>query len=60
MGISLLPRIALILWALAKGDKGGYQLEGSGFLKVNFAIMSWTAFSLLAGVGNANVSTKGM
>ena len=59
MGISLLPRVALILWALVKGDVGGYQFEGSGFLKVNFGIMSWTTFSLLAGVGNANVSTKG-
>ncbi|KAL3778651.1 hypothetical protein HJC23_008635 [Cyclotella cryptica] len=59
MGYSLLPRIGIILWSFLKGDRGGgYQLEGSGFLKANFVVMSWTAFSLLAGVGNANVSTK--
>ena len=45
MGYSLLPRIGIILWSFIKGDRGGgYQLEGSMFLKANFAVMSWTAF----------------
>ena len=60
MGYSLLPRIGIILWSLVKGDRGGgYQLQGSSFLKLNFAVMTWTAFSLLADVGNPNASTKG-
>jgi len=59
MGYSLLPRIGIILWSLVKGDRGGgYQLQGSSFLKLNFAVMTWTAFSLLADVGNPNASTK--
>jgi hypothetical protein len=60
MGYSLLPRIALIAWSFLKGEAGGYQIEGSTFLKINFGMMSWTAFSLLAGVGNSKISTKGM
>jgi len=70
MGCSLLPRIVLIAYSLARsvlaaagGGEGGekikeYQLRGTGFLKLNFLMMSWCAFSLITGAGNPTVSAK--
>lgn len=39
-------------------EKRDFQLRGSGFLKLNFAMMSWTAFALLTNIGNPKISTK--
>ena len=47
MGYSLLPRILIILFSFLQKGKEDYQFKGSNFLKVNFAMMSWTSFSLL-------------
>lgn len=49
MGCALLPRIFIILYSfLRKGKENkNYHFHGSGFLKVNFVMMSWTAFVLL-------------
>jgi len=60
MGCALLPRIFIILYSfLRKGEEDkNYHFQGSGFLKVNFAMMSWTAFVLLTNVGNPIISTK--
>mmetsp|Transcript_23854 Transcript_23854/g.57519 ORF Transcript_23854/g.57519 Transcript_23854/m.57519 type:complete len:335 (-) Transcript_23854:95-1099(-) len=62
MGYALLPRIALILWSFLRArlqeGKGEYQFQGTGFLKFNFFMMSWAAFSLLTGAGNPAVSAK--
>ena len=62
MGCALMPRILLILWSFLRArfqeSKGDYQFQGTTFLKVNFFIMSWTAFSLLTGAGNPDVSSK--